>query len=169
MALPVTRPNSTIADGGWIVVGAPTHYEAVDDEIKDDDASYVECVEGNTMLKLGLSPIEEPQTKDLHEVRIWAMAIGSGKGESLDGWMYQGETLIAQLYSNKSISRIPDYGIAIRAPLGQDEAGLITDYSALELHFRYNTLGAGEKIRITMMEFQVPFPAVFKPPIMMII
>lgn len=169
MALPVTRPDRTIADGGWTVIGAPTHHEAVDDEIKDDDATYVECAVGNTMLKLGLAPIAPPRTKDLHEVRIWAIAIGSAKGESLDGWMYQGETLIKQLYSGKSIGRIPDYGIAIRVPLGQDEAELITDYSALELHFSYNTMAEGEHIRITMMEFQVPFPAVYTPPVMMII
>ena len=167
MALPVTRPNSTIADGGWAVIGAPTHHEAVDDEVKDNDATYVECAVGNTMLKLGLAPIEPPRTKNLHEVRIWAIAIGSAKGESLDGWMYQGETLIAQLYSKKSIGRIPDYGISIRAPLGTDEAELITDYSALELHFNYNTMAEGEHIRITMMEFQVPFPLVWKSPVIM--
>lgn len=151
------------------MIGAPTHHEAVDDEIKDDDATYVKCVPGNTMLKLGLAPIEPPRTKDLHEVRIWAIAIGSGKGESLDGWMYQGETLITQLYSGKSIGRIPDYGVTIRAPLGVDEAELITDYSALELHFMPNTFAEGEEIRITMMEFQVPFPLAWKPPVMMII
>ena len=168
MALPVTRPNSTIADGGWAVIGAPTHHEAVDDEIRDDDASYIECAVGNTMLKLGLAPIEPPRTKDLHEVTIWARAIGSGKGESLDGWLYQGETLIKQLYSKKGIGRI-DYSFNIRAVVGPLEAELITDYSALELHFSYNTMAEGEYIRITMIEFELPFPLKYKPPVMMII
>jgi len=165
MALQIVRPNSTIADGGWAVIGAPTHHEAVDDEIRDDDASYVECAVGNTMLKLGLRA-EEPRTRANHEVTIWARAIGSGKGESLDGWMYQGETLIKQLYSKKSIGRI-DYSFGIRAVVGPLTAELITDYSALELHFSYNTMAEGEHIRITMIEF--PFPLTYKPPVMMII
>jgi len=167
MAFQIVRPNSTIADGGWAVIGAPTHHEAVDDEIRDDDASYVECTVGNTMLKLGLSA-EEPRARDSHEITIWARATGSGKGESLDGWMYQGETLIKQLYSNKSIGRI-DYSFGIRAAVGPSVAELITDYSALELHFNYNTMAEGEYIRITMIEFELPFPAVYKPPVMMII
>ena len=149
------------------MIGAPTHHEAVDDEIRDDDASYVECAVGNTMLKLGLSA-EEPRIRDDHEVTIWARAIGSGKGESLDGWMYQGETLIKQLYDKKAMPRI-DYSFNIRAVVGQSYAELITDYSALELHFSYNTMAEGEHIRITMIEFELPFPLTYKPPVMMII
>ncbi|NVM21423.1 MAG: hypothetical protein HWN68_06550 [Desulfobacterales bacterium] len=148
-------------------MGAPTHHEAVDEEVQDGDATYVKCVEGNTMLKVGLAPITPPRTKDSHEVRIWAMAIGAGKGESINGYLYQGTMLIAQVYKAKSISRIPDYAIAIRGPLDTDEAELITDYSLLELHFEYDSIGAGEEIRITMMEFQVPFPLVWKSPVIM--
>jgi len=166
----IARPNSTIDSAGWAVIGAPTHHEAVDDEIRDDDASYIKCVEGNGLIKLGLSEVEEPRVRSSpdHIFTMWARAIGSGKGESLDGWLYQGETLIKQLYSKKAMPRI-DYSFDIRSVLGGEEAELITDYSALEVHFAYNIIGAGEEIRITLMELEVPDPKTYKGPVMMII
>jgi len=163
----IARPNSTIDNGGWTVIGAPTHHEAVDDEIKDDDASYVKCVEGNTMLKLALSALEEPRERIGHHARIWAMAFGSGKGESVDGYLYQGTTLIGQMFSNRTIFRVP-YELYSGSVL-ESEVLLITDYSDLQLHFEYSSIGAGEQIRITMAEFEVPNPLTYKGPVMMII
>lgn len=162
----IARPNSTINNGGWSVIGASTHHEAVDDEVRDDDSSYVKCVEGTTVMKLGLSALQEPTVKLDHIVTIWAKAIGSGKGESLDGWLYQGVTLIGKPYSKKSIGRI-DYSYGIRGYLSVNEIALITDYSALEVHFAYKVIGAGEEIRITLIELEVPDAAseIYKGPV----
>lgn len=148
------RPISTLENGGWEPFGASTCHEATDEETPNGDTDYAEADSADTTLKMGLSTVTDPSSSSGHTLRFTAKASGTKGPEKLDAYLYQGATLICTALSAGSITR-DSYNLYAYT-LTSTEADAITDYSALRIWIAVNALGAGEYIRVTQAEFEVP-------------
>lgn len=147
------RPDSTISTGGFTAVGAPTHHEATDEVTANGDTDYDEADSADTTLELGLSDVTDPELSTGHIMRFTHNSSGTNPPEKLNWQLMQEGTQIVVI-NNVQISR-GSYATASYT-LSSAEADTITDYSDLRFRFTLSGLEAGEFIRITQAEFEVP-------------
>jgi hypothetical protein len=149
------RPDSTISGAtDWTVTGAPTHHEATDDVVVDYDVTYVETTTNTAPLTLGLSNLTDPLTNVKHTMRITVSAADSAADTDVKFDLYQGSTFIA----TTGFQTAPRFNLYItfQYTLTAAEADAITNYSDLRAVITGSNIGAGDKLRVTHVEFSVP-------------
>ncbi|MEE9592920.1 MAG: hypothetical protein V3W28_05005, partial [Thermoplasmata archaeon] len=147
------RPDADVFAGNWTASGAPTHHEAVDEVTPNGDTDYVVSSTNDDILDVGLSSVGDPQSSTGHILRYTAMAFGGSAPERAELHLFEGVTQVAAT-GQPNIDRTAY--TTYEHPLSASEADSITDYSNLHLELHTHNLAAGESIRITQAEFEVP-------------
>ncbi|MBA7590686.1 hypothetical protein ES708_32814 [subsurface metagenome] len=149
------RPNQDIATGSWTKSGGTYWWENIDEVTQNGDADYCACPNGGGILEVKLSSVSDPGVGTGHVLRLYAKSPGGGGApEKLDINLYQGGTLIANAFGNLAINRTA-YTL-YEYTLTEAQANAITNYSDLRIKFIEDTVGAGEEIRVTQAELEVP-------------
>ncbi len=153
----IARPISTDSNNGWTITGAPTHHEAIDEAVPNNDTDFIESDVDDERVRFSLSPLQDPLSNADHKLRVTAIALNSTGGamvEILDAELYQGAVLKGTAL--KTVTR--DEWKKIEFKFGNPQ---ITDYTDLHIEIASNMNGtAGEIIRVTQMEFETPVPNV---------
>jgi hypothetical protein len=154
-AVPFGRPISTISSGGWSAVNEATLHEATDETTQNGDTDYAEAGVDDTTMELLLNEITDPETDSNHVVRFYANSVSGGSPEKMTVGLYQGNTLIATVLNNGTLTR--DAYTLYSYTLTTGEASSITDYSDLRVRFTIDSGVTGsDSIRVTQVEMQVP-------------
>jgi hypothetical protein len=147
------RPNSDIYTGGWNTTG--TNYYDQINEVVANDATNVSTDSngGDNELIVGLSAGSTPSVKTGHILHVRSMLTG-GCGSELLVDIYCGATFVIEVDWDLTDTEPTDRTYT----LNTDEANLITDYSALELHFIGVNLGCDEFYRVYQAWLEIPSP-----------
>lgn len=145
------RPDSTLDTGSWSAVGSSPLHNCINEVTPNDDSTYALAESDGLIFKVTLSDIADPSSSTGHIIRCTSKSSGSGKGEDVYVYLYQGETLIA---SSGKWSTRGVYGTDTLT-LTAGEAGAITDYTNLRFWVEVD-IGSGETMRVTQIEFEVP-------------
>lgn len=165
-------PNSTVSkDANWIIVGAATVHETVDEGINsgtpDNAATRMAIIRSTANIgdafRVGLSDLQDPGTNNRTGHKLYVhqncrdVASPAGAPGSLAARLYQGTTLIKNWGAPLGIPLTTAYG-TVPLTLSEAEAQAITDYTDLEVEIRYLTLGTEEIANVSTIEFEVPDP-----------
>jgi hypothetical protein len=160
LAQQFARPDGTVAPGGtWTSVGAPTLHEAVDESTANDDVDYMNATV-NTTDELTLQSLTDPGVGTGHVIRYRMQSFGGGAKERVEIQLYQGTTLIASTGTNHSRGGYSTFSYTLLNP----EADAITDYGDLRFRVVSSSVEAGESVRMTWAELEVPSAAAAIPP-----
>jgi hypothetical protein len=145
----IVRPTSDVTTGSW---GTTPLFSKVNDQ---SDATVITSPAAATECELALGDPTAPSVDTGHILTVRCYATGSGAGEKLTHYLYQGTTLIATSAAN-TISRgsgsIADYSYTLTT----GEAALITDYTDLRIRMARTTGGGGETITVAECWLEVP-------------
>lgn len=150
----LARPNATDSNNGWTITGAPTHHEAVDEVVPNNDTDFIESDVDDERIRLQLSPLVDPESNKDHILRLTAISLNSTgdplQVEIIDAELYQGAVLKGTAL--KTVKR--DEWKKLEFKFGNPS---ITNYADLHIEIASNMNGtAGEVIRVTQMEFETP-------------
>lgn len=150
------RPDGTVSNTSWTPQGAATHHQATDETVPNGDTDYVTTGTQGALAEVSLTDIDDPQTNASHIVRFTGRSLNGAAGqEKAKLLLYQGATQVANLNVNLDRTAYTTHTSTLTAA----EAEAITDYSDLRLRLEAINLDAGEEIRVTQMEFEVPSSA----------
>ena len=144
-------PASTVSSGSWTATGATTLHEATDEVAANDDTDYM-TTGTDTTAELTLSALTDPASSIGHILRFRITSIGAGSKERCQIQLYQGTTLIASTGTETS----RDAYATFEYTLAGAEADAITNYADLRVRVVSSSVGAGEEVRVTWVEFEVP-------------
>ncbi|MBC8500844.1 MAG: hypothetical protein H8D38_03700 [DPANN group archaeon] len=151
------RPDDTLSSTDWFVVnqGGDTEYwQAVDEVTPNSDTDYVNSSVDESEIQFNLTDVTDPGVNTSHIMRMTAIAAKYGGGpEKLFFHLYQGVTVIASSVKT-SIDRTAY--TTYTYTLTDAEAESITDYTDLHIHVHVDAVSAGEEIRVTQAELEVP-------------
>lgn len=145
------RPNEDISTGSW-TTSTGTSYFALIDEVTPADGDYVRGTNGAGTLEVKLSSVTDPGVGTGHILRVRIESTGSGAPEKIDIDLYQGTTLIENVFINLG----PNRGSYVTESATLANADNITDYSDLRIRFIEDTFGNGENVDISWAELEVP-------------
>ncbi len=150
----LARPSATDSNNGWTITGAPTHHEAVDEVVPNDDTDFIESDVNDERVRVQLSPLVDPESNKDHILRLTAISLNSTgdplQVEIIDAELYQGAVLKGTAL--KTVKR--DEWKKLEFKFGNPS---ITNYADLHIEIASNMNGtAGEIIRVTQMEFETP-------------
>ena len=99
------RPDSTSDGGGFSVVGAATHHEALDESVADN-GDYVDSVVLNSSTAiLSLGGVTDPGVGTGHVLRYSCKVEGSKGPEQCNAALYDGGQLIYEVTANQPAAR----------------------------------------------------------------
>ena len=149
------RPDSDVQTTNWNPFPEGTLYNCID-EVTSSDSDYVftDAMATNTLI-VGLSDVTDPNSAINHTIRFRAKSANASKGpESCECVLYESSKLIATTGA-QTLTR--DAYHTYQYTLSEAEANLISDYTALRLHFIPNPgSGSNDEIHISWAEFEVP-------------
>jgi hypothetical protein len=147
------RPDGTVAAGGWAFSDLSLH-EDTDEATPNGDTDYAEADSTDTAMELSLSDVTDPGVSTGHIMRITMESVGGGGApEKVDWCLREGGTDIACV-NNQAVNRGSYTTVAYT--LSAAEADSITDYADLRMWVSVDSLGAGENVRVTQTELEVP-------------
>ena len=138
------RPDSDIALGGW----SNPSWSRIDEVVADDATTRTQELGGGTVLKVGLSNVQDPQVSTGHIVRFRAHKSGDGAA-TLNGQLYQGITLIAGSGAQTLTTVYKTFAFTLTGC----EADAISDPTDLRLWFTPTGL---QDVTLTWAELEVP-------------
>ena len=153
------RPISDISTGSWTDEGSSFNdgslYTSIQETSQDGDTSRAEGASGAGTFEVKLDTATDPVSSVSHTVKAWGKGVGSGGGEKVDVFLYQGTTLIATLANNWTPGR-GSYAEGVWTISGA-EADNITDYADLRVRIVEDTIGGGsERFNVTQIYMEVP-------------
>lgn len=166
-AIQTGLPDATTTDdGGWVENGcsAGNLHLCLDEVTVDDDTTYLIASETeNDNFEVEFPPFTDPAVGTGHEVHIWQRADtgNSGQNERLDVFLTEAGTNRCT-FANVVMTRSASY-TETTLTCTELEADAITDYSALRVDVTVDRQGAGESMRITKIEIQLPDASVGDP------
>ena len=147
------RPDGDVSANGW----SPTPLYAEIDEVTASDADLISAIpntDGDAEMTLS-SPATTPSVDTGHIVRWRMRANKTNKPGQLAVAIYQGTTLIREdTYDAQAdlTTAFADYSYTLTT----GEAGNITDYTDLQIHFNQTLATAGNFFDVSWMEMEVP-------------
>jgi len=145
-------PNETISNTDWALFGAASEHEATDEVTPNEDDDYLVGSSKTADVELGLLDFSDPQLSTNHILRFNAHSSGNGGPEKMQISLFQGAVEIAK---NKFTITRDSYN-TYSYTLKKNEVDSITDYTDLRINLKITSIKAGEEIRITQTEFEVP-------------
>ena len=153
------RPSATPTPGTWTVFPTTsTRHEAIDEAVQNGDTDYISTTNtGGDSAYFSLSAVSDPQTSSGHIIRVTAKASGTGATnlEQVSMRLYtSGGTEITNGTAYQTVTRgaYTTYSYTLTAT----QANNITDYAQLRIRVQTRNIAAGEYIRVTQAEFEVP-------------
>lgn len=150
LAVQYARPDDTNSAGSWTYSGASSLHEAVD-ETSPDDADYMSAT-SDTTAELSLSSITDPVVHTGHVIRFRVLSIGGGAKERCQVQLHDGASPIASSAAEQSRDV---YG-TFTYTLLEAEATNISSYANLSVRIVSSSVGGGEEVRVSWVEFEVP-------------
>ena len=146
------RPDQTISNTDWTVVGAGIAHQAIDEEIPNGDIDYIIGTSKTADTVLGLPDFLDPNESTDHTIRYNAYAEGNKNEEQVQIRLFQGLDEIVK----KKFTITRDSYNTYSYTLKKGEADSITDYTDLRIQLEITKIKSGGEIRITQVEFEVP-------------
>ena len=149
----VGRPDQTISNTDWTVIGAGTAHQATDELTPNDDTDYITGTATTANIEFGLPNFSDPETSEDHVLSFTAQAVNGGDtNERVQIFLYEGAVEIAN--KKKTINR-GSYDTETYT-LDAAEADSITDYNDLRIVLKIIKIQGGEEIRITQAQLKIP-------------
>ena len=156
MAQVYARPDSDVSDGNWYnSAGNQTNLYSYVDESSVDDSDYIYADDdfGSTEeVTLGLGDVTDPDTTDDHKftVRI-KESVGMGAVESTAYLLCEGSEVATMNFMPSASFQNETH------TLDAEEAGNITDYSALSIKIETaDTFGTEARTLVSWVYFECP-------------
>lgn len=151
----IIRPASTISSGSWSPIGDSALHEVTDETSQDGDTTRAEGASGAGTFEVKLATASDPASSVDHTIHAWGKGVGSGAGEKIDVFLFEGTTQISQLANNWTPGR-GSYAEGVWTIL-EAEANNIGDYSDLRVRFVEDTIGGGsERFNVTQVYMEIP-------------
>ncbi len=148
------RPTSTLASGSWTAVGAATHHAGTDEVTPNGDTDYVNSTTDEDELQMTIDNLTDPAANTSHILSFTARSLsGGGQPERAEIHLFEGATQRASS-GNFDLDRAA-YATHLYT-LTTAEADGITDYTNLRFRLHVHAVQAGEEVRVTQAEFEVP-------------
>jgi hypothetical protein len=143
------RPTSDVTAGSWTT--APLFSKTND----QSDATVITSPAAVTECELALGDPTPPSVDTGHILTVRCYATGSGAGEKLTWYLYQGASLIATSAATtiaRGSGSIADYSYTLTTA----EAAAITNYTDLRIRMARTTGAAGETVTVADCWLEVP-------------
>jgi hypothetical protein len=143
------RPTSDITTGSWTTTPL---FSKTNDQ---SDATTITSPAATTECELALGDATDPALSTGHVLTVRCFATGSGAGEKLTWYLYQGAVLKATSAATtiaRGSGSIADYSYTLTGT----EADAITDYTDLRIRMARTTGGGGETVTVAECWLEVP-------------
>lgn len=142
------RPSSDITTG-WATTPL---WSKVDEASPGSDTDYITGTGDTVTCEVKLSTVTDPSSDIGHNWSIRLQANGSGKGEEVSAYLYEGTTLIETLLNGDK----PGRGAFVTRTGTLASASSISDYSDLRIRLVTGGNGGSESIDCSWIELEVP-------------
>lgn len=150
------RPSSDDSVGLWYESTGDTQtniYVDISEETRDDNDYIYSQSNQATACQIQCSSVTDPAVHTGHVVRYTYMRTNSGKNLTLVVTLYSGATQIAQW---SHVNPTTSFSLA-QQTLSEAQAGNITNYADLSLHFNVTVnAGGGNQALVSWAEIEVP-------------